>query len=370
VDLAAKQIIVDRATTECDALLVKIVQEKRVADEQKSDVEAESAKIAVEAKKCNAIAADAEADLAEALPALERAMAEVDKLDNKSIGEVKAYAAPPKAVAMVLSAVMLFFGRKVAEKDEDNWPEAKKLISESAFLSNIKGYEKDSVAPAVLKKVKVYTSRPGFDAETVKGSSSAAAALCTWVLAIELYCTVAKEVEPKRAVLRAAESELSAKQALLAKAQAALDVVVAKVAALTAQNAVSVAEKTRLTNEAAALKDKLEKAETLIGGLAGERVRWEQSIKRFDADLASAPGDALVAAAFLSYAGPFDTAYRTALVAEWLARVKEQAVPASDDFNFSSSVTASHVAGVSHSGAGLGGCPVRSSTDAPLRNQS
>lgn len=334
VDLAAKQIVVDKASSECDALLVKIVQEKRTADEQKTEVEAESAKIAIEAAKCNAIAADAEADLAEALPALERAMIEVEKLDNKSIGEVKAYAAPPAAVAMVLSAVMVFFGRKVDANDVANWPEAKTMISQSSFLKDIKEFKKDDVPQAILKKVKTYTMRAGFDAESVKKSSGAASALCVWVCAIELYCNVAKEVEPKRIVLRAAQKLLDEKQRALDFSKAQLAEVIAKVDALNAQHMSSVAEKTRLTNEAAALQDKLERAEKLIGGLSGERVRWEASIARFNVDLVSVPGDSLIAAAFLSYAGPFDTTYRTELVSGWLARVKEQSVPASDDFNF------------------------------------
>ena len=39
LDLSAKQKIVEKASAECDALLVKIVQEKRIADEQRAEVE-------------------------------------------------------------------------------------------------------------------------------------------------------------------------------------------------------------------------------------------------------------------------------------------------------------------------------------------
>jgi dynein heavy chain len=85
VTLAEKQKVVEKSSAECDALLVKIVQEKRIADEQRAEVEETSARIAVEAQKCEAIAKDANADLAEALPALEAAMAAVDKLDKASI---------------------------------------------------------------------------------------------------------------------------------------------------------------------------------------------------------------------------------------------------------------------------------------------
>lgn len=67
-------------------------------------------RIALEEGKCKEIADDAEADLALALPALEKAMSEVDKLDSASISEVKAYTTPPALVGLVLSGVMTIFG--------------------------------------------------------------------------------------------------------------------------------------------------------------------------------------------------------------------------------------------------------------------
>jgi dynein heavy chain len=74
------------------------------------------------------------------------------------------------------------------------------------------------VPPSVLRKLGRYTSAEGFDPETVRKSSGAAAALCTWVRAIELYCTVSKDVEPKRQALKAAEAALAEKTALLGAA--------------------------------------------------------------------------------------------------------------------------------------------------------
>jgi len=83
--------------------LVKIVQEKRIADEQRAEVEETSQRIALEVRiwravdngglrhtrnmifalqegKCKRLQTDAEADLALALPALEKAMLEVESL--------------------------------------------------------------------------------------------------------------------------------------------------------------------------------------------------------------------------------------------------------------------------------------------------
>lgn len=47
-----------------------------------------------------------------------------------------------------------------------------------------------------------------------------------------------------------------------------------------------------------------------MSGLAGEFVRWQASIGTYEAMIERLVGDSLIAAAFLSYAGTFDTIYR------------------------------------------------------------
>jgi hypothetical protein len=57
-------------------------------------------------------------------------------------------------------------------------------------------------------------------------------------------------------------------------------------------------------------------------GLAGERTRWESSISGYESFLAALPGDTLLAAAFLSYAGPFPSEFRDELVkGTWMPQV-------------------------------------------------
>lgn len=74
---------------------------------------------------------------------------------------------------------------------------------------------------------------------------------------------------------------------------------------------------------------------TKHAGLAGERVRWESSITGYESFLAALPGDALLAAAFLSYAGPFPSEFRDELLrGTWLPAVRALGIPASDSFDF------------------------------------
>jgi len=164
--------------------------------------------------------------------------------------------------------------------------------------------------------------------------STAAAALCTWVHAIYIYANVAKEVAPKRARLKEAQDSLFAKQAALKVAQDALAEVIEKVNKLKMRYDDSVGQKNRLREEAESLEAKLNRADQLVKGLGGEYTRWQNSIGGFRAAINDLAGDCLVASAFLSYAGPFDTTYRDGLVKRWLLEVKDKALPFSVHFHF------------------------------------
>ena len=87
--------------------------------------------------------------------------------------------------------------------------------------------------------------------------------------------------------------------------------------------------------ESEELEVKLERAKNLVEGLGGERTRWEGSIASLEADLTNLVGDCLLAAAFLSYCGPFDSEYRALLVqGTWIKSVKTLNIPCAADFDF------------------------------------
>ena len=326
-ELEVKKVVVAQSQKSCEDLLVQIVSDRRVADEQRKQVEADSERIGIEAAECKAISDDAEADLAIAMPALEKAMEEVDKLDKSSISEVKAYSKPPALVETVLQAVMILFGKPT------DWASAKNVMGQSNFLTQIKGFPKDDVTPSTNNKIKKFVEMPTFSPAEVKKVSGAAAALCVWVHAIYIYANVAKEVAPKRQKLKEATDSLVVKQAALAEATAALEAVTAKLASLQVSYDTSVGEKNRLREEAEMLEAKLDRADKLVNGLAGEYVRWQVSIGSYNASLVKVTGDALVAAAFMSYAGPFETRYRATLLKDWSLAVANQKLPVTENMD-------------------------------------
>lgn len=97
-----KAEVVSAAKTECEALVEKIVLDKRVADEQQKQVNAEAEKIGREAAEANEISRLVHAELDRALPALRAAEEALNVLTKKDIAELKAYAKPPGLVELTL----------------------------------------------------------------------------------------------------------------------------------------------------------------------------------------------------------------------------------------------------------------------------
>jgi dynein heavy chain len=69
--------------------------------------------------------------------------------------------------------------------------------------------------------------------------------------------------------------------------------------------------KDELTRKITDCELKKDRAEKLTGGLKDEKVRWTKDIADLTSQLDLLPGDSLVSAGMVSYAGPFTNAFRT-----------------------------------------------------------
>ncbi|XP_032178398.1 dynein heavy chain 2, axonemal isoform X5 [Mustela erminea] len=314
---------------QCEEYLVIIVQQKREADEQQKAVTANSEKIAVEEVKCQALADNAQKDLEEALPALEEAMRALESLNKKDIGEIKSYGRPPAQVEMVMQAVMILRG------NEPSWAEAKRQLGEQNFIKSLIHFDKDNISDKVLKKIGAYCAQPDFQPDIIGRVSLAAKSLCMWVRAMELYGRLYRVVEPKRIRMNVALAQLQEKQAALAEAQEKLREVAQKLEMLKKQYDEKLAQKEELRKKSEEMEVKLQRAGLLVSGLAGEKARWEETVQGLEEDLGYLVGDCLLAAAFLSYMGPFLTNYRDEIVNQiWMKRIWELHVPCSPRFTF------------------------------------
>jgi len=185
------------------SLMADAKKEQEVADEKAKFIQHESAKIEVESVIARKLAAEADAELAKAMPNLIAANNAVASLDKKFIAEMKALNKPPPDVAIVMDAVMVFLEKPLG------WVSVKKELNDTGLRKNNMELDKEHSQPKTRKKIETFTKEANFTPEYMLTKSAAAAALCTWVRAIEDYAKCLKIVNPKREKKAIAEANLA-----------------------------------------------------------------------------------------------------------------------------------------------------------------
>ncbi|XP_072845880.2 dynein axonemal heavy chain 1 isoform X2 [Pogona vitticeps] len=251
-----------------------------VAEETRNAVQAEEMKAKVKAQTAQAIADDAQKDLAEALPALDAALASLRNLNKNDVTEVRAMQRPPLGVKMVIEAVCIMKGvkpKKIAgdkpgSKIDDYWEPGKGLLQDPGkFLESLFKYDKQA--------------------------------------------------------LREAEEDLQATQRILDEAKERLREVEEGIAHLQAKYRGTLATKEELEMKCEQCEQRLGRADKLINGLADERVRWQETVQNLDYLINNIAGDVLTSAGFIAYLGPFTGHYRISLCEEWVSRLEAHNVP-------------------------------------------
>ncbi|OWZ16518.1 Dynein heavy chain [Phytophthora megakarya] len=310
-ELVALQTVLVSKTKEAEHLLCQIAVDQAEAEQVAKRVGADEAVVKQQQKEVAACQADAQRDLNQALPALNAAVAALDSLDKKDITEVKGFVKPPQAVQVVMEAVCIMLGEKA------DWDNSKRILSRNTFMSELKEYDKDSISPTILKKIRKYIENPDFAVEEVRKVSHAAMSLCMWVHAIDTYARVFREVAPKRQRLAEMNAVLEVANTKLATKQHELGKVLDKVRKLKEKCDSTLTEKQRLVDESKLTHQRLLNAEKLTEGLSDERVRWKNNIRDLEQEGNVILGDSFLVAACMSYLGPFDSMFRDRLLSRW-----------------------------------------------------
>lgn len=85
-----------------------------------------------------------------------------------------------------------------------------------------------------------------------------------------------------------------------------------------------------LMDDADNCRRKMNNAEALINGLSGEKTRWTEASKLFDAQIKRLVGDVLLATGFLSYTGPFNQEFRNLILKTWKKEMIQSKIPFSE----------------------------------------
>jgi len=175
--------------------LIEVVGRESLIAEKEADAaaiqQAETEKM-TEAAKAQKAACDVE--LADAVPAMERAQEAVDCLTLSSIQELKGLGSPPEQAKQVAFAVMIL---KDGIMKNHSWGNAQKLMKDpKKFVDDIKSFDGENIDEKRLEALKPTLAQDWFTFDIMKGKSQAAAFLCSWIVNIVTYNTIFKKVKP------------------------------------------------------------------------------------------------------------------------------------------------------------------------------
>ncbi|KAI9224417.1 dynein heavy chain and region D6 of dynein motor-domain-containing protein [Blastocladiella britannica] len=343
-DLKPKLIVTQKET---DDLLLVIQRDSVEVENKRGLVKADEAVANKKAGEAKAIKEECEADLGQALPVLESALAALDTLKPQDITLIKSMKNPPSGVKLVMESVCIMLDvkpQRVKDKDsgkmiEDYWGPTQKVLADAKFLQTLKTYDKDNIAPKIIQKIrKEYIPNPEFDPNVIKNASTAAEGLCRWVRAMDSYDVVAKVVAPKKEALAKAEAELGAEMAKLNAKQAELKEVEDKMSALQSQFQAMIEKKAQLEAQVDLVSKKLTRAEQLIGGLGGEKKRWSEMAFQLSQQYRNVTGDVLLSSGVIAYLGAFTSSYRLDAIARWNTECVAKDIPCSPTFTLAATL--------------------------------
>lgn len=333
-----------RAMTDKAIEMTQQIERETIQVEKASALVKEDEKVAnVQAAAAQQLKSECEAELALAIPILEEAIEALNTLKPSDITLVKSMKNPPEAVKIVMAAVCVMRDIKpdrvpdpgTGRMTQDYWGPSKRLLGDMAFLQQLKDFDKDNIKTDVMVKIRRdYIPHKLFKPQVVAKASSAAEGLCKWIIAMDMYDKVAKEVAPKRAKLDQAEREYAATMAILQEKKDMVATLEEKLANLNAMLEDANAKQAELQANVDLCENKLMRAEKLIGGLGGERARWTRTAEDLQKQYDGLAGDILISCGIIAYLSPLTMPYRLKVVKEWSKLVKSRLIPCSDSYDF------------------------------------
>lgn len=338
-DLQPKLIIMADESTKMASQIERETIDASKATEQ---VKKDEVVVNVKAGQAQELKNECEKDLAIALPILKEAEKALNTLKPADINEVKNFKTPPKLVQFVMNAVVILKGGapvkkkdpKTGEIELDYWPAAKKILGEMSFLQSLMEFDKDNIRLDIINKIrKEYIADKNFDPKIIRKSSRACEGLCNWIIAIDKYDKIARDVAPKKAKLNAAEQEFQETMNLLEEKREMARLLEERVQILNEALADALDKKQKMEDEVELCKNKLIRAESLIKGLGGEKSRWIASADDLQALYDDLAGDVLISCGIIAYLAPVTSFYRNKASESWLDFCKNMQIPCSKEFS-------------------------------------
>ncbi|KAG9389706.1 Dynein heavy chain N-terminal region 2 [Carpediemonas membranifera] len=332
-DLLELRPELDRARQRSHELTIRLSQDREKTEESRKVVAAEEAVLKEKRLVIEKEYAEAEADLAVVLPALQEAEQALKALNKNDIVEIRSFVNPPPQVALVVHAVC------VARGVPPSWAAGRQLLGEYNFIETLVKLDKTNIPAPVLTRLRKFVEDPDFNVSKMRSVSVAATSICQWVHATVKYAEHYVIVAPRKARLDDAASKLNeAERSLDAKRRLTAELE-ARMQSLTEEYAETTAQTQKLGARINDTNERLQRAKDLTAGLEDEKARWSKEAADINAKLAVVEATCLLRAAIATFTPPFELTVTHELVGKFNRLMESAGHPTIDGIHWADAMT-------------------------------
>lgn len=333
--LEKQKIAVTEKTQACEKLLEEITSRTAQAKEKQELALAKNKELGEQNIVIAAEKSAAEDALQAALPALEEARIALSDLDRGDVTEIRSFAKPPMPVQTISECIVILRGIK-----EVSWKSAKSMMSDPSFLQSLQTLDVDNISQSQVKLVQGLLKKMDVTVDRMVDISRAGAGMYKFVGAVIGYCSVAREIKPKRDQVARLERQYHQSKRELERIQREVLAIEEELESLGKRYEEAKKEQQALQSEAEIMERRLIAADKLISGLGSEKIRWSEELAELKQRRLRLLGDCLLAAGFLSYVGAFNWEFRHQLIHdEWEKDIMDRGIPLSQPFKLQALLT-------------------------------
>lgn len=262
-------------------------------------------------------------DLEIAEPEILDAQRGVKNIKKQHLTEIRSMSNPPAPVKMTLESVCILLGYHFS-----TWREVQLIVRRDDFISNIVIFNNEQQVTEEMREYmeRNYLSRSDYNYETVNRASKACGPLLLWVEAQLNYSRILEGVTPLREEVISLETKRKNTKAQLIAIDEMISELRISIEKYKDDYSLLIRETESIKLEMGAVEEKVERSLKLIENLAKERERWKLSVEKFKSRSERVSGDAILAAAFITYAGAHDQKNRQLLLSAWKKRLRDSGI--------------------------------------------
>jgi len=252
--------------------------------------------------------------LAEVEPLVEEAQKGVRNIKKQHLTEMRSMNHPPSAIKLTLESVCTFLGFKV-----DSWRDVQNVVRKEDFIARIIEYdgEKQYSKELTTYMNHKYMNNPIYNYETVNRASKACGPLFLWLQAQLRYSAILDKLEPLREEMTAVQNNSVENKDKLAAIDGMLHDLHANIHSSKKEYTQLIRDTEGIRLEMSTVQNKVDHSFKLLQDLSGEQQRWQSGVHEFEDNRRCLIGNALLSAAFMSFAISYDESIRSKLVQLW-----------------------------------------------------